>query len=108
MSDKTEKTNITVPDIYADRFSLGLGAYGAVFQWGLTEGDPSELVAGEVTKANTVAIIRTSLLHSKVVALLLLKNIREWEESVGIEIQIPDDIIKQLDIKDLVNNVKED
>ncbi len=101
MGEEVENEETNVPDFYADRLNLNINPFGVTLVWGLTKARIVEQKDGVVPEADNVAIVRTSLLHAKVVALLLLKNIKKWEEGVGINVQIPEDILTRLDIKDI-------
>ena len=95
------KEDSNVPDFYADRLNLNISPFGVTLVWGLTKAKLVEPKDGVVPEVDDVAIVRTSLLHAKVIGLLLLKNIKKYEDEAGIKVQIPDKILTRLDIKDV-------
>ena len=100
--DEKHKKEYEVPDIYADRFSLALGAFGLAMTFSATEPDPEVAEVGQPPPATSRAIVRTSLIHAKVIALLLLKNIKEWEEASRVKVPIPEEIVEGLGLKDVI------
>jgi hypothetical protein len=91
-----------VPDIYADRFNLAIQAFGLAMTFGVTDPNPEAREGGQPPPVTNRVIVRTSLIHAKVMTLLLLKNIQEWERNSGVKIPIPEEIVEGLGLKDVI------
>lgn len=80
-----------VPEIYCDGAQIGLSPFTAILS----------LTMQPVGQTGTmapikVANIRMSLEHAKVVAILLRKQLKAWEASMGSEIHLPQQLYQQL------------
>jgi hypothetical protein len=77
------------PEYYADSVQIGTNPWGFILQFGLqTEGGP-----------RPVSTVRMSPQHTKVMALILKRLIREWEANFG-EMQFPDELVRELNLPD--------
>jgi hypothetical protein len=101
MNENNEYKKNNIPDVYADRVNLSINAFGVTLTWGLSQPKSDGQQEGELPSSEIVAKTRTSLTHAKVLALLLIKNIRKFEKDNEIKIQIPNEILERLEIRDL-------
>jgi hypothetical protein len=76
-----------IPDIYVDSSRVTVGAYGVNLTFGLAEAHPSQ--GGVPRTAVDKVRIRMSLQHAKVMAMLLRKQLKLFEESASVDIQLP-------------------
>ena len=83
-------------DVYSDQVTLTVGPLGCALNFALSPAIPPTLqvpVAGQ-----TVATIRMSLEHLKLMAYLLRQQLLKYERDSGIRIPIPGDLLNQLKI----------
>jgi DNA-binding transcriptional regulator/RsmH inhibitor MraZ len=88
-----------VPDVYSDKMELGINAFGVTLNWYLTGIDIDAIEQGQQT-SKQVATIRTSHLHAKIIALLILKNLKKMEKDIGITVTIPEYLREKLEISE--------
>ena len=81
------------PDVYADQFLVSANTYGVALSFSKT---PPYPVPGQAPQLETQVIVRMSLQHAKVMALLLRKHLKTWERETGVEIAIPHEVLNQL------------
>ena len=88
-----------VPDVYCDQFNLALSTYGIAFTFLLTPSTPSP-VPGQA-QATPQVVVRMSLEHAKVLAMMLRRNLKQYElEALGDPIRIPQAILNQLHLSE--------
>ena len=76
---------------FSDIFQLQVNPWSAVMTFGLR--------ATNRTEANKFTLrMRMSLQAAKALAVLLLRNIRTYEEQTGADIDLPDELLKGLNI----------
>ena len=84
-----------VPDVYCDQFTMGQSAYGITFVFSLTHSTPPP--ATERVKSEPQVIVRMSLEHAKVMAMMIRKNLKQYElEHLGDPIRIPSKLWREL------------
>ncbi len=83
------------PEVYADAFQVTVSPFGVSLTFSLREAHPAPAQQGQ---ARPVSTVRTSLEHAKVIAMLLKRQLRNYEESNGIVINIPAQVYTQLGI----------
>lgn len=81
-----------LPDIYCDSVQMGLTPYDVMIE---LQRRPPVLDINE--KAVRVGTIRMSLEHAKVLAIILRKNLKSYEDSTG-QIPMHPDLMKELGI----------
>ena len=82
-----------VPDIYTDQVSLSQSPWGISFTFSLSPSNPSVLGG---TPPETKAVVRMSLEHAKVMAMVLRKTLKQYElEHLGDPINIPRSVLDQ-------------
>lgn len=87
----------STPEYYADSFSMGGSEYTVTLHFGVKVG-PS------FTKVNS--IVRMNPLHAKMMAILLTRNLKRYEQELG-EIIIPARLLeaKEIDLDQAWNGV---
>ncbi len=85
-----------VADIYSDQFQLNLGTYGATLNFSLS--DPTPPSPGSAPKVERKATVRLSLEHLKVMAFVLVRQVKQYENQTGADVQIPAQILNSLGI----------
>ena len=85
-----------VPDIYSDQFRVTVGVFGVNMTFGLAE--PHPVQGGVARTADEKARVRMSLHHAKVIAMLLRRQLKQYEEQTGTDIQIPQNLYASLGI----------
>ncbi|MGH7613736.1 MAG: DUF3467 domain-containing protein [Gemmatimonadales bacterium] len=81
-----------IPEIYSDGVQIGLGPFGAVLSFTL---QPIGQTGPSLTQ---VCIIRMSIEHAKVLAILLKKQVKQYEGQLGEELPIHPQVYTQLGI----------
>lgn len=74
------------PEFYIDQVVLGLGPFGAALTFGLGPAHPSP---GQIPPSQDVVRIRMSLEHAKVLAMILKRQLKAYEEQTSAPINIP-------------------
>lgn len=82
-----------VPEVYCDGMQIGLSPYTAILS--LTRQSPG---GDHTSPATKVANVRMSLEHAKVMAIMLRKQLKNFEAQAGIEIQLPQKLYQDLGI----------
>ena len=92
MSPK-EQESADIPEIYCDGLQLGISAYTAILSLTMNP-------AGQTGTMPPIGVanVRMSLQHAKVMAIMLRKQLKNFEDQAGIEIQIPNSLYQQLGI----------
>ena len=88
----------SVPDIYVDQFTLAQSPYGIALSFSLSHPSPgpAQRPVGEPK-----AVIRMSLEHAKVMALILRKQLKQYElETIGELIRIPRNVLQQMQLSE--------
>ena len=83
-------------DIYSDSFRVTTGVFGVNMTFGLNE--PHPVQGGVARTADEKARVRVSLQLAKVIAMLLRKQLKEYESQTGTDIQIPQNVYASLGI----------
>ena len=84
-----------MPDVYADAFQVTVTAFGVNMTFSVRDAHPSP---GRLEPGVDVARVRMSPEHAKIVAMMLIRQIREYERQSGISIAIPPQVYTQLGI----------
>jgi len=86
-----------VPDVYCDQFSFTTSPYGVALTFGLTP-NIAPSVPGTVP-AQPQVVVRMSLEHAKSMAMLIRKNLKQYElEILGDPIRIPDKVLQGMNL----------
>jgi len=81
-----------IPEFYIDQFRMNVNPYGTAITFGLASPHPT---TGQAQVRDTV-LIRMSLEHMKVMAIILKKNLKAYEEQTQALINIPRAILNQM------------
>lgn len=84
------------PDLYFDNIRVTTTVFGVNMTLAL--GNPHPENESEAKKQKKLATIRTSLEHAKLLAMLLRKQIKNYENNTGIEIKLPSEIFTGLNL----------
>jgi hypothetical protein len=84
-----------MPEFYSDSFRFTIGPYGVAFTFGTNVPHPSP---GKVTPGKDSLILRMSLEQAKVLAMLLRRNLKNYERENQLEIALPSQLYIQLGI----------
>ena len=76
-----------MPDVYTDSFAMTASAYTVSLHFAVSE--------GPVLKPQ--AIVRMSPQHAKVMAILFMRRLKEYEKKAG-EIGVPESLLREKDI----------
>lgn len=80
-------------DVYADQFRVSTNPYGVAITFMLSEPHPAP---AKPVETSNLATIRMSLEHAKVMVMIMRKQLKQFEESHAISIQVPVDVLNQL------------
>ena len=83
-------------DIYSDSFQLNTGPYGSTLNFMLSPSTPP--APGKMPQSETLATIRMSLEHLKLMTFVLRREIMNHEQRAGLTIQIPTQVLHSLGI----------
>ena len=86
-----------VPDTYADSVMFEVSVYGVTLEFGQSQ-KPRPNVQGRVPHLPRVRV-HMSPQHAKVMAKLLVKNMRQYEEQVGT-IGLPKELLDDMGIEE--------
>jgi len=81
-----------VPEFYVDQFRMNLTPYDVAITLGLASPNPT---TGQAQVQDTV-LIRMSLEHLKVMAIMLKRNLKVYEDQMQAPINIPRVVMNQL------------
>ncbi len=85
-----------VADIYCDQFQLSQGPYGIILILGVI---PSTATGVGPVPMDKRAVVRMSLEHAKVLAMLVRKSLKQYElEHLGEAIPLPRAILQQMNL----------
>lgn len=93
MADQLFAGTNDVPDLYIDSVRIAVGPYGFVLELG-NQG-VADTPGSEKPPIRRLALVRMSPQHALVLARLLEKNVRQYEERIG-KIQLPSDLYRDL------------
>ncbi len=83
------------PEFYSDSFRFTVSPYGVAFTFGVNVPHPSP---GKVTPGKDSVVLRMSLEQAKVLAMLLRRNLKNYELENKLEIALPLQLYTQLGI----------
>jgi hypothetical protein len=78
-------------DVYSDSFQLNTGPYGATLNFMLSPSAPP--APGKTPQPETLATIRMSLEHLKLMTFVLRRQIMHHEQQSGVNIQVPTQVL---------------
>src|SRR2546430_17234505 len=81
-----------IPEFYVDQFRMNASPYGTAITFGLASPHPT---TGQPQVQDTV-LLRMSLEHMKVMAIILKRNLKPYEEQTRAAIKTPRGVLNQL------------
>lgn len=84
------------PDVYADQLGLNVGPFGCAINFSLSAAVPP--AGGGIMPGQTVATVRMSLEHLKMMAFLIRRQLIQYERQSGVRVPVPPDVLNQLRI----------
>lgn len=81
-------------DVYTDQFNVSIGPYGVTF---LLQRSPAVPQPGQVAN-EPVGVVRMSQEHAKVLAMILRRQLKQYERDAGFEIPIMPQVLNQLSL----------
>lgn len=89
-----------IPDIYTDSVSIASNVWGFTLSFGtrpIEQATSEEFIPGEPKVR-----VRMGHGHAKVLAMMMRRVLKEHEEKSGAPIQLPDDVMDNLELTDEV------
>jgi len=83
-------------DIYSDSFQINTGPYGSTLNFMLSQSTPP--APGKASQPETLATVRMSLEHLKLMTFVLRRQIMHHERQSGVDIQVPSQVLNSLGI----------
>lgn len=80
-------------DVYADQFIVTAGLWGVAMSFMKSPPHPTP---GQSPQAEPQAVVRMSLEHAKVMAMVIRRQLKTWERENDIEIRIPHEVLNQM------------
>jgi hypothetical protein len=84
-----------VPEFYVDQFTVTAGVYGVTTTFGLTPPHPAP---GQQASSRDVVRLRMSLEHAKVMAMIIRRQLKRYEDEAGAPINMPMAVYRGLGI----------
>ncbi len=82
-----------VPDVYAESVQVGLSPFGVALSFGKHNPGQTSPSAPETT-----VIVRMSIEHAKVMAIILRRQVKQYEAALGTEVPLQPHLYTQLSI----------
>ena len=82
------------PDFYFDGAQVTVTLFGVNMTFTLSTPHPKD--QSDAVRVKTQAITRTSLEHAKIFAMLLKKQLKQYEFATKIDIRLPDEVYQGL------------
>jgi hypothetical protein len=84
-----------IPQVFSDVFDFAVTPYGVAVTFGLTG---RRQPTGKAPVSEDQVVVRMSLEQAKVLAMLLRKNLSQYERENGLEISLPHAVYTTLEI----------
>ena len=85
-------------DIYVDTYQVSTNPYAGTINFLLSDAFPGSAAPGSPPKSVPLATVRLSLENMKLLAFLLYRQIKQHEENLGVNIQVPQQVLNALKI----------
>lgn len=82
-------------DVYADQFTVTITPFGANLTFSLREAHPS---AGKAPSSQELGTVRMSVEHLKTMVMLIRRQVKQVEDSTGLKVEVPRQVLNQLQI----------
>jgi hypothetical protein len=83
-------------DVYSDQFNLNVNPYGITMNFSVS--NPTPPAPGTIPQSERVATVRMSHEHMKVMVFILRRQIIQYEQQTGVNIQVPIEVLNGLRI----------
>lgn len=83
-------------DVYVDTYQVTTNPYAATINFNLSDAMPA--APGAPPRTTHVGSIRLSLENMKLLAFLLYRQVRQHEQALGVNIQVPQQVLNALQI----------
>ncbi len=83
-------------DVYADTYQVSTNPWGVTINFMLS--DPMPVAPGTPPKVANVGHLRLSLENLKVLVFLMHRQVKQHEQNLGVNIQIPRQVLNALQI----------
>lgn len=83
-------------DLYSDQFQVNIGPYGCTLNFSVSS--PMPPAPGSIPGSERLASVRMSLEHLKVMAFILHRQVKQYEQQTGVRIQVPVEVLNSLRI----------
>jgi hypothetical protein len=83
-------------DVYSDQVAIHLGPFGCALNFSVSP--PMPAAGGAGVQGHVVATVRMSLEHLKLMTFMLRRQLMQFEQTSGVRVQVPQDILNQLRI----------
>jgi hypothetical protein len=87
-----------IPDLYADRLRLTISVFGVNITFGLSNPHPEPGSQSDLLDVLEMVRVRMSLEHTKIMAMLLKKQIKIYEQQNETIVAIPRQVLVDLDL----------
>ena len=84
------------PDVYADQFIVTIGLLGVAMSFLRMPPHPNP---GQPPQPTPQAVVRTSLEHAKIIAMLLRRQLKNWERE-NVDIAIPHNVLNTMGLSE--------
>lgn len=75
-----------IPEFYVDQFRVTVAPFGGVMTFGLTDPHPTP---GQIQPPRDIVRVRMSLEHMKVMAMLIKRQVKAYEEQAMSSVNLP-------------------
>ncbi len=89
-----------IPDFYSDRMRLTVTVFGVNLTFGLGNPHPEQESSGDLVDVLELVRVRMSLEHAKVLAMILKKQIKLYEQQNETQVAIPEKVLEALNLQD--------
>lgn len=89
-----------IPDYYSDRMRLTVTVFGVNITFGSGNPHPEQGTSGDLVDVLELVRVRMSLEHAKVMAMILKKQIKLYEQQNETQVAIPKKFLEALDLQD--------
>ena len=82
-------------DVYADQFTITITPFGANLSFGIREAHP---VQTRPPASEHLGTVRMSVEHLKTMIMMIRRQVRQVEEGSGVRVEVPREVLNQLQI----------
>ena len=89
----TDETIKEIPEYYIDSFRVSAGAFGVAMTLGVRPPHPEP---AHPSGPKEIAVVRMSLEHAKVMAMIMRRSLKEYERGTGAVINLPQKLCNEM------------